>query len=248
MYKAKAYSACSSTPLLAATPIRRRDPGERDVQLNILFCGICHSDLYRVRNEWKEALPTVYPCVPGHEIVGRFTKVGRAVTKFKLGDLSAVGCLVDPDHTFLECKAGLEQFCPNPTLTYNFPDNVSGGITYGGYSDSIVVAEHFVLDAVRTRTVERRSRPFPPLTEATKHQEEKVFTNVRGTLAGFRTPTYANGFGVAGFHLHFLRQDRQAGGHALDYRLRAGRVQVCTVHDLRVRLPTSAEFLNNDIR
>jgi acetolactate decarboxylase len=101
-------------------------------------------------------------------------------------------------------------------------------------------------DEVRTRTVQRQSRPFPPLTEATKHQAEKIFTNVRGTLAGFRTPAYAQGIGVAGFHLHFLRQDKQAGGHALDYRIRTGKVQICTVHDLQIELPASAEFLKTN--
>ena len=90
-------------------------------------------------------MPTVYPCVPGHEIVGRVTKVGSAVTKFKLGDLVAVGCMVDSDHTCPNCKEGLEQFCPNMTLTYNSPDKHLGGVTYGGYSESIVVDEHFVL-------------------------------------------------------------------------------------------------------
>ncbi|MGO9260570.1 MAG: acetolactate decarboxylase [Bryobacteraceae bacterium] len=92
----------------------------------------------------------------------------------------------------------------------------------------------------------RQARQFPPLTEAAKHQAEKVFTNVQGTLAGFRTPTYAQGVGVAGFHLHFLRQDKQAGGHALDYRLHAGKVRICTVHELRVELPASAEFLKTN--
>jgi acetolactate decarboxylase len=100
-----------------------------------------------------------------------------------------------------------------------------------------------IFDEVRTRTVQRQSRPFPPLTEAAEHQAEKVFTNVEGTLAGFRSPAYAQGIGVAGFHLHFLRQDKQAGGHALDYRLRAGKIEICSVHDFRVELPTSAEFL-----
>ena len=99
---------------------------------------------------------------------------------------------------------------------------------------------------VRTRTVQRQTKPFPPLTEAANHQAENVFANVRGTLAGFRSPVYAQGIGVAGFHLHFLRQDKRAGGHALDYRLRAGKVQVCTVHDLRVELPTSGEFLKTN--
>jgi acetolactate decarboxylase len=100
-----------------------------------------------------------------------------------------------------------------------------------------------MFDEVRTRTVQRQARPFPPLTEATKHQAEKVFTQVEGTLAGFRTPPYAQGIGVAGFHLHFLRQDKQAGGHALDYHLRAGRAQICTVHGFHVELPSSKDFL-----
>jgi alpha-acetolactate decarboxylase len=94
--------------------------------------------------------------------------------------------------------------------------------------------ENGMFDEVRTRTVQRQVRPFPPLTEAAKHQAEKVFNGVQGTLAGFRSPAYAQGIGVAGFHLHFLRQDKQAGGHALDYRLGAGKVRICTVHDLRV--------------
>ncbi len=145
MYNAKAFSAASATSPLASTTIARRDPTENDVQIEILFCGICHSDLHQVRNEWSDLMPTVYPCVPGHEIVGRVTKVGSAVSKFKAGDLAAVGCMVDSDGTCPECKAGLEQFCPNPTFTYNFPDKHTGGVTYGGYSDSVVVDQRFVL-------------------------------------------------------------------------------------------------------
>jgi len=145
MYNAKAYSAASATSSLAPTMIARRDPTEQDVQIEILFCGICHSDLHQVRNEWSSAMPTVYPIVPGHEIVGRVTKVGSAVTKYKPGDLAAVGCLVDSDGTCPQCKAGLEQFCPNMTLTFNSPDKHLGGVTYGGNSDSIVVDERFVL-------------------------------------------------------------------------------------------------------
>ena len=145
MYNAKAYSAASATSPLASSKIARRDPAEHDVQIEILFCGICHSDLHQVRNEWKEAMPTVYPCVPGHEIVGRVARVGSAVSSFKPGDLAAVGCMVDSDRTCPECQAGLEQFCPNFTLTYNFPDKHLGGVTFGGYSDSIVVDQRFVL-------------------------------------------------------------------------------------------------------
>jgi alcohol dehydrogenase (NADP+) len=145
MFNAKAYSAASAKSPLAPTVIARRDPTEDDVQIEILFCGICHSDLHMARNEWSSVLPTVYPCVPGHEIVGRVTKVGSAVMKFKAGDLAGVGCLVDSDGTCPSCKAGLEQFCPNQTLTYGFPDKHTGGHTFGGYSDSIVVDERFVL-------------------------------------------------------------------------------------------------------
>jgi uncharacterized zinc-type alcohol dehydrogenase-like protein len=115
------------------------------VQIEILYCGICHSDLHTVRNEWSSIMPTTYPCVPGHEIVGRVTKVGAGVTKFKPGDLAGVGCLVDSDQTCPSCKADVEQFCPNSTFTYNSPDKHLGGVTYGGYSESIVVDESFVL-------------------------------------------------------------------------------------------------------
>jgi alcohol dehydrogenase (NADP+) len=145
MRKAKAYSAASATSSLASDTIPRRDPTERDVQIEILFCGICHSDLHQVRNEWSGVMPTVYPCVPGHEIVGRVTGVGAAVSKYKPGDLVAVGCMVDSDRTCPHCREGLEQFCPSMILTYNSPDKHLGGVTYGGYSESIVVDEHFVL-------------------------------------------------------------------------------------------------------
>ncbi len=146
MFNAKAYSAISATSPLAPTEIKRRNPTPHDVQIEILFCGICHSDLHAVRNEWSEFMGTTYPIVPGHEILGRVTKVGSAVTKYKPGDLAAVGCLVDSDGTCPQCKAGLEQFCPNLTLTFGSPDkHGTAPVTYGGYSDSVVVDERFVL-------------------------------------------------------------------------------------------------------
>ena len=145
MYKAKAYSAASATAPFTSDTIPRRETTERDVQIEILFCGICHSDLHTVRNEWSSIMPTTYPCVPGHEIVGRVTTVGSAVTKFTTGDLVGVGCMVDSDHTCPNCHDGLEQFCPGSTFTYNSPDKHLGGVTYGGYSESIVVDERFVL-------------------------------------------------------------------------------------------------------
>jgi uncharacterized zinc-type alcohol dehydrogenase-like protein len=145
MYNTKAYSAASATSALAHTTILRRDPAEHDVQIEILFCGICHSDVHAVRNEWSEFMPTVYPIVPGHEIVGRVTKVGSGVTKYEPGDLAAVGCLVDSDRTCPHCQAGHENFCAKMIVTYNGPDAHLGGVTYGGYSDSIVVDERFAL-------------------------------------------------------------------------------------------------------
>jgi alcohol dehydrogenase (NADP+) len=145
-FPAKAYAANSATSGLAPLNISRRDPRPEDVQIEILFCGVCHSDLHQVRNEWKDAMPTVYPVVPGHEIVGRVVKAGSAVKKFKEGDLAAVGCLVDSCRTCASCRAGKEQYCETGfTLTYNAEDKFLGGVTYGGYSQSIVVDEAYVL-------------------------------------------------------------------------------------------------------
>lgn len=146
MNKTKAYSAASPTSPLSLDTIQRRDTTERDVQIEILYCGICHSDLHTVRNEWSSVMPTTYPCVPGHEIVGRVTKVGSGVTRYKSGDLVGVGCMVDSDQTCPHCQANVEQFCPNTTFTYNSPDrHGTAPVTYGGYSESIVVDEKFVL-------------------------------------------------------------------------------------------------------
>jgi alcohol dehydrogenase (NADP+) len=139
----KAYGLQNATAPLAPLTIDRRDPRPRDVQIDILYCGICHSDLHTARNEWEG---TVYPCVPGHEIVGRVTKVGREVKKFKEGDIAAVGCMVDSCRSCPNCREGYEQFCDRGvTYTYNSEDTVSGGMTFGGYSERIVVDESFVL-------------------------------------------------------------------------------------------------------
>ena len=142
MLPTKAFAAPSPTSPLEPFSFERRDPTPRDVQIEILFCGVCHSDLHTVRDEWGG---TTYPCVPGHEIVGRVTKVGSEVTKFKPGDRAAVGCMVDSDRTCPNCKDGLEQYCQSrATFTYNSPDPHTGGVTYGGYSNQIVVDEDFV--------------------------------------------------------------------------------------------------------
>ena len=145
-FAAKAFAAQSASSGLASHAIQRRSPRPQDVQIEILYCGVCHSDLHQVRNEWQSVMPTVYPCVPGHEIVGRVIKVGSAVKKFKEGDIAAVGCMVDSCRECANCRAGEEQFCEKfMTLTYNGQDKILGGVTYGGYSDTIVVDENYVL-------------------------------------------------------------------------------------------------------
>ncbi len=140
---ARAYSAASSTATLQPTSIPRRGIGAKDVEIQILFCGVCHSDLHQIRNEWRN---TIYPCVPGHEIVGRVSAVGSSVTRFKAGDFAAVGCLVGSCGTCPSCQEGLENYCEREAVfTYNSPDAHTGAVTYGGYSDRIVVDEHFTL-------------------------------------------------------------------------------------------------------
>jgi alcohol dehydrogenase (NADP+) len=147
MFTARAFAAHNATSPFAATSIPRRDPGPDDVDLEILYCGVCHSDLHLVRNEWA-GWPTIYPIVPGHEIVGRVRKVGANVTKVKAGDMAAVGCMVGSCRTCGSCKDGLEQYCDTggTIFTYNSADpDGTAPVTYGGYSDGIVVNSHFVL-------------------------------------------------------------------------------------------------------
>jgi uncharacterized zinc-type alcohol dehydrogenase-like protein len=140
---ARAWAAASASSPVAPVSIQRREPRPSDVVIDILYCGVCHSDLHQVRDEWHNS---IYPVVPGHEIVGRVLRVGSDVTKFKAGDLAAVGCMVDSCRTCASCKAGLEQYCENfPTFTYNGNDKFLGGQTYGGYSDSITVDEAYTL-------------------------------------------------------------------------------------------------------
>jgi uncharacterized zinc-type alcohol dehydrogenase-like protein len=141
-YAVKAYSASSPTSALTADTIQRREPTDRDVQIEILYCGVCHSDIHFARNEWHS---TQYPAVPGHEIVGRVKKVGPKVTRFKPGDIAGVGCMVDADLSCPFCRAGNEQFSPTQVQTYGSTEPYIGGTTFGGYSENIVVNEHFAL-------------------------------------------------------------------------------------------------------
>lgn len=140
------YATQSPTDTLKSFHFERRDPRAHDVVIDILYCGVCHSDIHSARNEWGW---TQYPCVPGHEIVGRVLAIGNGVTQYKVGDLVGVGCLVDSCHHCASCKEGLEQYCENGwSGTYNSEDKIGGTphkLTFGGYSDKITVDEHFVL-------------------------------------------------------------------------------------------------------
>ncbi|MEJ7679940.1 MAG: NAD(P)-dependent alcohol dehydrogenase [Segetibacter sp.] len=143
MIQAKGYAAQNATEPLGPFSFERRDLRPHDVQLEILYCGVCHSDLHTVRSEWGG---TAYPCVPGHEIVGRVTNVGAHVKQFKAGDIAAVGCMVDSCQQCNNCKQGLEQYCEKGmTGTYNSRDRVDGSNTLGGYSNQIIVTEKFIL-------------------------------------------------------------------------------------------------------
>jgi uncharacterized zinc-type alcohol dehydrogenase-like protein len=144
MVPTKGYAALAAPSPLAPFAFERREPGPTDVQIDILYCGVCHSDLHTVRSEWPG---TRYPCVPGHEIVGRVARVGGRVEKFRAGDVAAVGCMVDSCRRCASCAEGLEQYCENGfTGTYNGPEQGTGNNTYGGYSNRIVVDEAFVLN------------------------------------------------------------------------------------------------------
>lgn len=143
MTATKAYAAQNATTPLAPFNFERRDPGPHDVQIEILYCGVCHSDVHQVRNEWGGS---IYPMVPGHEIVGRVTAVGNHVKNFRPGDLAGVGCFVDSCRTCVNCQAGLEQYCDEGMVgTYNGRERVTNNPTYGGYSTQIVVDENYTL-------------------------------------------------------------------------------------------------------
>jgi alcohol dehydrogenase (NADP+) len=143
MFQCTGFATRNANEPLAAFSFNRRDPGANDVKIEILYCGVCHSDLHQARNEWHN---TIYPCLPGHGIVGRVTKTGAETTLFKTGDLAAVGCMVDSCRNCPSCREGLEQYCePGFNPTYNGVDKVIGGPTFGGYSNAIVVDETFVL-------------------------------------------------------------------------------------------------------
>jgi uncharacterized zinc-type alcohol dehydrogenase-like protein len=197
---ARAYGTKAATAPLGPMGIKRREPRAQDIQIEILYCGICHSDIHQARNEWQN---TVYPCVPGHEIIGRVVKAGSKVKKFREGDLAGVGCLVDSCRECDNCRAGLEQFCDYvATFTYNGEDRVSGGLTFGGYCEMIVVDESFALQ-ISERLNPAAAAPllcagittYSPLRKWNAGKGKKVGVVGLGGL-GHMAVKFANAFGA----------------------------------------------------
>ena len=214
MIKTRAYAAQTATTPLAPFEIERRDPGPGDVQIQILHCGVCHSDLHTARNEWKN---TVYPSVPGHEIVGRVVAVGAGVTRFKPGDAAGVGCLVDSCGRCPSCGEGLEQYCDNGWVgTYNGHAYGKGPNTYGGYSQTIVVKESFVL---RIRHDERQLAAVAPLLCA----GITLYSPLRHWRAG---PGKAVGIvGLGGLGHMGVKLARAMGSHVVLFTTSPGKAQ-----------------------
>lgn len=196
----RAYGTSGPKVALGPMNIKRREPRSQDIQLEILYCGICHSDIHQARNEWQN---TIFPCVPGHEIIGRVVKAGSKVTKFKEGEMAGVGCLVDSCRTCSSCLEGLEQFCEKiATFTYNGEDRVSGGITFGGYSQGIVVDEQFALRIAEKRNLAAAApllcagiTTYSPLRKWNVGKGQKVGVVGLGGL-GHMAVKFANAFGA----------------------------------------------------
>jgi uncharacterized zinc-type alcohol dehydrogenase-like protein len=244
-FTAKAYAAASPASGLAPASIPRRHPRPQDIQIQVLYCGVCHSDLHQARDEWHAFLPTVYPCVPGHEIVGRVTRVGDQVTRFKEGDLAAVGCMVGSCGQCENCREGLEQYCANvPVFTYNSEDKVLGGVTYGGYSDSIVVDEAFVL-RVSDQLDPAGVAPllcagittYSPLRHWNVRQGQKVGVVGLGGL-GHMALKFANAFGA---HVVLFTTSPNKAADAL--RLGAHEVIVSNHADEMLKHAASFDFI-----
>ena len=198
--KTRAFGTQAAKESLRAMTVQRREPRAQDVQIEILYCGICHSDIHTARNEWQN---TVYPCVPGHEIIGRVVKAGSAVKKFKEGDIAGVGCLVDSCRQCASCREGLEQFCEKTaTFTYNGEDRVSGGVTFGGYSESIVVDEAFTLKIAEKKNLAATApllcagiTTYSPMRRWKVGKGQKVGVVGLGGL-GHMAVKFANAFGA----------------------------------------------------
>ncbi len=245
-FPALGFAARSRTSPLEPFRFERRAPGATDVQIEILHCGVCHSDLHTVRNEWAG---TTYPVVPGHEIVGRVVRVGDQVTRFKAGDLAAVGCMVDSCRACPNCADGLEQYCDNElVLTYNSPDRLLGAMTYGGYSDQIVVDQHFVLN-VSSELDPAATAPllcagittYSPLRHWDVGPGDKVGVVGLGGL-GHMGVKFAHGFGA-----HTVLFTTSPGKAADAKKLGADEVVVSRNADEMARHLNSFDFILNTV-
>jgi uncharacterized zinc-type alcohol dehydrogenase-like protein len=240
--QARSFGAQSATSALAPLAINRREPGPTDVEIDILYCGVCHSDLHQARNEWHN---TIYPCVPGHEIVGKITRVGNRVAKFKAGDIGAVGCMVDSCRTCANCQAGLEQYClAFPTFTYNGPDKFLGGQTFGGYSTGIVVDESFVLRVPATLNLAATApllcagiTTYSPLRHWKAGPNQKVGIVGLGGL-GHMGVKFARAFGA-----HVVLFTTSPGKVADGLRLGAHEVVISTDADAMKKHAASFDFI-----
>jgi uncharacterized zinc-type alcohol dehydrogenase-like protein len=239
--KTKAYAAPSAKSPLESFSLTRRDVLPNDVKIDISFCGVCHSDIHTVRDEWGG---TTYPCVPGHEIIGRVVAVGRSVKKFKEGDLGAVGCMVDSCRDCRSCHENLEQFCEDVVFTYNSPDEHTSGVTYGGYSTNIVVDEKFVL-RVRNNVDLAASAPllcagittYSPLRHWKVGKGQTVGVVGLGGL-GHMGVKFANAFGA-----HVILFTTSAGKSADAKRLGAHEVVISKDEDAMSAHAKSCDFI-----
>jgi len=246
MISARGYAAHSPESDLVPFAFERREPGPHDVQIEVLYCGICHSDLHQARNDWRNSL---YPMVPGHEVVGRVVKVGAHVTKLKAGDFAGVGCMVDSCRTCSSCQADLEQYClESPTWTYNCKERDGKTLTFGGYSDVIVAEERFVVRIAPTLDLKAAApllcagiTTWSPLRHWNVGKGQKVGVVGLGGL-GHMGVKFAKALGA---HVVMVTTSPSKGADAM--RLGADEVLVSTDPEAMKRHAGSFHFLLNTI-
>jgi uncharacterized zinc-type alcohol dehydrogenase-like protein len=246
MFQVRGFAAADATEPMAPLSFDRRKPGPPDVRIEILFCGVCHTDLHTVRNDWRN---TVYPIVPGHEIIGRVSEVGASVSKFEVGDIAGVGCLVDSCRRCASCEADLEQFCEEvPTLTYNSIERGKTTRTFGGYSEQIVVDERFVVKIPQNLDLKGAApllcagiTTYSPLKLAKVGPGQKVGVIGLGGL-GHMGVKFAKAFGA---HVTMITTSPEKGKDAV--RLGADAVLVSTDADAMAKQANAFHFLLNTI-
>jgi uncharacterized zinc-type alcohol dehydrogenase-like protein len=245
MQKSVGYAAHDPKSSLAPFSFERRDLTPTDVHIEILYCGVCHSDLHQARDEWGG---TIFPIVPGHEIVGKVTKVGSEVRNFKPGDTAAVGCLVDSCGRCSDCREHLEQFCDKAVFTYNSPDKHTGGTTYGGYSNQIVVDQKFVLQ-ISDKLDPAAAAPllcagittYSPLRHWQVEKRDKVGIVGLGGL-GHMGVKFAHAFGA-----HVVLFTTSAGKTEDAKRLGADEVVISKNSEEMNKYSTSFDFILNTV-